>query len=115
MWILKVNNLIIDGTYLVATYYLILTRVFIGVPFFSGSLSESEILSEGTTFIDSQLGKTALQRIENFKDNVPRYNMSHPKRGTAIIFNHETFFDPRLSKRNGTNIDRDRMESTLKR
>ena len=69
------------------------------VPFFLGSLSESEILSE-ETFVDSQLGLRVLQRIEHFKKGVPSYNMGHPRRGTAIIFNHEIFNDPD-DKRNG--------------
>ena len=74
------------------------------VPFFLGSLSEIEILSEETTFVDSHLGLRVLQRIENFKKGVPSYNMGHPRRGTAIIFNHEIFNDPD-DKRTGKNIE----------
>ena len=43
------------------------------------------------------------------------YNMNHPRRGIAIIFNHMNF-DPRLGlkQRNGTNVDRDSLRSVLK-
>ena len=43
------------------------------------------------------------------------YNMNHPRRGTAIIFNH-MYFDQRLGlkQRNGTNVDRDSLKSVLK-
>jgi len=43
------------------------------------------------------------------------YNMNHPRRGTAIIFNH-MYFDQRLGlkQRNGTNVDRDSLRSVLK-
>jgi hypothetical protein len=32
----------------------------------------------------------------------------------AIIFNHEYFDDSSLGRRNGTNVDRDNLEQTLK-
>ena len=75
------------------------------------------MLGKETKFVETKLGLTALQKIENFQDSAPSYNMSHRKRGTAIIFNHEIFDDSTgpLSKRTGTNIDRDSMEITLKR
>jgi len=43
------------------------------------------------------------------------YNMNHPRRGIAIIFNHMNF-DQRLGlkKRNGTDVDRDSLRSVLK-
>ncbi|XP_057336115.1 caspase-1-like [Microplitis mediator] len=42
------------------------------------------------------------------------YNMSHAKRGFAIIFNHETFNVSHLKARTGTNVDCENLVSTLK-
>lgn len=39
------------------------------------------------------------------------YNMSHKRRGMALIFNHATFLIN--SPRKGTNLDRDRLKDTL--
>lgn len=39
------------------------------------------------------------------------YNMSHKRRGMALIFNHETF--EMDLPRKGTNSDRDRLKDTL--
>jgi len=43
------------------------------------------------------------------------YNMSHKRRGIALIFNHKNF-DPRLGLkiRNGTDADRDNLRMTLR-
>lgn len=42
-------------------------------------------------------------------DNL-RYNMSHSKRGVALIFNH-MYFNANLPIRQGTNKDRDDLQS----
>lgn len=42
------------------------------------------------------------------------YNMNHPKRGLALIFNHEHFEIPQLKSRAGTNVDCENLASTLK-
>ncbi|XP_077296973.1 death related ICE-like caspase [Arctopsyche grandis] len=42
------------------------------------------------------------------------YNMRHPKRGMALIFNHETFASPALKQRLGTNVDCDALDKTLR-
>lgn len=42
------------------------------------------------------------------------YNMNHPKRGLALIFNHEHFEIPQLKARTGTNVDCENFASTLK-
>lgn len=41
------------------------------------------------------------------------YKMDHPKRGYAIIFNHEVFDVPQLKTRAGTNADCDNLKRTL--
>jgi hypothetical protein len=41
------------------------------------------------------------------------YKMNHPKRGLAIIFNHEHFSQPNLSVRNGTNVDAENLRETF--
>ena len=41
------------------------------------------------------------------------YKTNHRNRGVAVIFNHETFKVPHLSKRNGTNADRNNLKSCL--
>lgn len=41
------------------------------------------------------------------------YKMNHPKRGLAIIFNHEHFNQPNLSMRNGTNVDAENLRETF--
>lgn len=41
------------------------------------------------------------------------YNMSHKKRGMAIIFNHEYFEIPSLKPRAGTNVDCDNLCQSL--
>jgi caspase 6 len=43
------------------------------------------------------------------------YKFDHKRRGTAVIFNHEIFDVQHLGKRNGTNADRDNLESCLRR
>lgn len=40
--------------------------------------------------------------------------MNHPKRGLAIIFNHEYFTVSNLKDRNGTNVDCENLSITLK-
>ncbi|EFN89257.1 caspase-1 [Harpegnathos saltator] len=42
------------------------------------------------------------------------YNMNHPKRGLAIIFNHEFFTISHLKPRCGTNVDCENLSNTLK-
>ncbi|XP_063976031.1 caspase-1-like [Diachasmimorpha longicaudata] len=42
------------------------------------------------------------------------YNMSHAKRGLALIFNHEFFTVSHLKPRSGTNVDCEQLVSTLK-
>jgi len=43
------------------------------------------------------------------------YNMGHPRRGKAYIFNHMNFHPGlQLKARNGTNCDRDRLRATLR-
>ncbi|XP_031628321.1 caspase-1-like [Contarinia nasturtii] len=41
------------------------------------------------------------------------YKMDHKKRGIALIFNHEKFYDFDVTTRIGTNIDRDRLHQTF--
>lgn len=42
------------------------------------------------------------------------YNMNHPKRGYAVIFNHELFDDDlKLARRVGTEVDRSSLRETL--
>lgn len=41
------------------------------------------------------------------------YNMSHESRGIALIFNHEFFTMANRSRRNGTDLDRDRLTEVL--
>lgn len=41
------------------------------------------------------------------------YNMTHRRRGVAMIFNHEVFVDPMKAKRLGTNIDCERLTRVL--
>lgn len=45
----------------------------------------------------------------------PEYNMSHPYRGVALIFNHKSF-NPRLSlnDRRGTDADRENLKNTAR-
>lgn len=40
--------------------------------------------------------------------------MNHPKRGIALIFNHEFFTISHLKPRAGTNVDCDNLINTLK-
>lgn len=47
--------------------------------------------------------------------NASAYNMNHPKRGMAIIFNHGQFDNAKLGKRLGTQADCDNLNRTLKR
>lgn len=42
------------------------------------------------------------------------YNMNHPKRGLALIFNHEFFTISHLKPRSGTNVDCENLIKTLK-
>ena len=42
-----------------------------------------------------------------------RYKMNHTRRGKAIIFNHGDFTRLKLNRRDGTNIDRDRLSTIL--
>ncbi|OWR45225.1 caspase-1 [Danaus plexippus] len=46
--------------------------------------------------------------------NAQRYNMQHPKRGMALIFNHETFDIHNLKQRTGTSVDSDNLSKVLK-
>lgn len=46
--------------------------------------------------------------------NAMEYNMSHKKRGLALIFNHEFFDIPSLECRKGTNIDCEKLKKTFK-
>ena len=46
--------------------------------------------------------------------NSAYYNMNHKMRGMAIIFNHEYFDIRSLKRRNGTNVDCNNLEHTLK-
>lgn len=39
--------------------------------------------------------------------------MHHQNRGTALIFNHEKFNDPNLSKRTGTSVDSSNLQQTF--
>lgn len=41
------------------------------------------------------------------------YKMNHDSRGIALIFNHETYFNQRCSRRHGTSLDRDRLSNVL--
>lgn len=41
------------------------------------------------------------------------YNMNHPKRGMALIFNQENFDFPSLKPRVGTNIDCENLTNSL--
>lgn len=42
-----------------------------------------------------------------------QYNMSHRRRGLALIFNNEIFSQEGLKKRTGTNVDADNLKATL--
>ncbi|GLH03852.1 Caspase [Gryllus bimaculatus] len=53
--------------------------------------------------------------IENSGDaNSNYYNMSHRRRGTAVIFNHYYFSINGFKARVGTNVDRDKLKEALK-
>ncbi|KAF4530483.1 hypothetical protein B566_EDAN014686 [Ephemera danica] len=41
------------------------------------------------------------------------YNMQHPRRGKALIFNHEIFDTPSLTPRTGTNVDSQNLQECL--
>lgn len=43
------------------------------------------------------------------------YKMDHPKRGLAVIFNHENFDIKSLKSRSGTKVDRDNLKESLSR
>ncbi|XP_069697916.1 caspase-1-like isoform X2 [Periplaneta americana] len=45
--------------------------------------------------------------------NSAYYNMNHPNRGIAVIFNHEVFDINSLKQRNGTNVDRENLQYAL--
>ena len=46
--------------------------------------------------------------------NDRHYNMDHPRRGKALVFNHEVFHeDTELSRRDGTSHDRERLIHAL--
>jgi caspase-like apoptosis-related cysteine protease len=45
--------------------------------------------------------------------NSAYYNMSHKRRGVAIIFNHEYFDIHSLKQRNGTNVDCENLKHSL--
>ena len=57
---------------------------------------------------NSQLGTSFYQRIENFKNGIPQYKMTHSRRSLAIVFNHENFNNN--APRNGTNIDKESIK-----
>lgn len=42
------------------------------------------------------------------------YNMSHPRRGKAIIFNHEIFNDKDVPAREGSKVDSVKLQETFK-
>ena len=80
-----------------------------GSPYNSNPESETSTLFD----TDSQFGMSFLQRIENFKNGIPKYKMDYPRRGLAIVFNHKNFNSN--TQRNGTNIDRKSIKATLKK
>ena len=95
--------------------YIVVTRrkrsskkIVLGSPF------ENQPESETSTLCDtnSQLGISFAQRIENFKNGIPIYKMNHPRRGLAIVFNHK-IFNKHAQQRNGTNIDRESIKTSL--
>lgn len=43
------------------------------------------------------------------------YKMDHPKRGMALIFDHEVFLNSTLTKRKGTHRDCNELKKTLKK
>jgi caspase-like apoptosis-related cysteine protease len=45
--------------------------------------------------------------------NSAYYNMTHKRRGLAVIFNHEHFDIHSLKPRNGTNVDCENLKCTL--
>ncbi len=51
--------------------------------------------------------------VSQYKDDF-FYNTSHPRRGYAVIFNHEKFDMPTLKARNGTDADCCNLERTLR-
>lgn len=57
-----------------------------------------------------QQTKVARMPVERYASE---YNMSHSKRGTALIFNHEVFEIPSLKPRAGTNVDCDNLCKAL--
>lgn len=51
--------------------------------------------------------------VHQYKDDL-FYNTNHPRRGIAVIFNHENFDMPILKQRNGTEADCHNLEQTLR-
>lgn len=49
------------------------------------------------------------------KRNALYYNMKHPKRGKALIFNHDFFSNNKLQRRGESKIDCQNLSDTLKR
>lgn len=58
------------------------------------------------------LARFARMPVERYAS---QYNMSHGKRGLAIIFNHEHFDIMSLKSRAGTNVDCEKLRDTLDR
>ena len=71
---------------------------------------DKDLESENSALCDtnSQLGMSFYRRIENFKNGIPKYKMTHARRGLAIVFNHENFNNN--AQRNGTNIDKESIK-----
>lgn len=59
-----------------------------------------------------RVAKVAYMPVDRYASE---YNMKHPKRGLAIIFNHEHFEVMSLKSRAGTNVDCENLRMTLER
>ena len=79
-------------------------KVLLGSPFDNNPESES------STLCDTSTNSSLFQGI-NFQNGIPKYKMTHPRRGLAIVFNHKIF--NKHAQRNGTNIDRESIKTTL--
>ena len=76
----------------------------------SPTMVNSSTQNENSTMVNPSIQSSSFQRIENFQ-KIPKYKMSHPRRGLAIVFNHKIF--DKLTQRNGTNIDRESISTSL--
>ncbi|CAF0709543.1 unnamed protein product [Brachionus calyciflorus] len=83
--------------------------------FYSSKLTPNEFTQELNINIDKLTIGSSPREISRFADE-PEYRMNYPRRGFAIIINNKRF-DPRLDMpaRDGTDLDADCLENTLKK